>query len=374
MQKTQSTIDEFPADVIAEWRATGLLDQLIESGLIERPPASVRSMFNPHHDRRGRFATGGGGGGTFKAQRNAVEAKLEAAVDAHDFRALEKLSDRMKTFTPKPGDTIKVHHHGAIKDATVHRVNDDFSVEARLAHGAKVTVPPLSHKALIGLGVIGIGEIWGQPVTQRVFFNPYHGRDGRFAPRPAGATIIGVTPNRGPAREQLGELQPYFSTSRFKGFERHAREDAPDGVSVTGVHRCAGFWEGSLEPSAQVTVKGGSSETKAFATGLGKRYNQDGVVAFTPRKGGSQRLYRWQVSDPTLAVQALKDAGVMGATVRGNRVEVIDLFGSEGEKMAGLSTLLGHRGQVVRGDGWLWEKGTDYAATMTVMIVDTREV
>jgi hypothetical protein len=212
-------------------------------------------------------------------------------------------------------------------------------------------------------------------LVERAFFNPYHDHhSGRFAPKPGGGTQIGVTPNRGQPKGSLDEIQPYFGTTRYKGFERHAREDAPAGVKVLKTEKAGGFWEGGLEPSATVTVQRSTSKAalKDYATGLGRRYNQDGVVAFTPRKGGIQRRYRWRVNDPAAGVKALRDAGVMGATVRGNTLEVVDLFGSEGPKMKSLGTLLGHRGQITRGDGILWEKGVHYSAIMRAMVVDTR--
>lgn len=359
----------------------------------------VRAFFNPNHDRRGRFAGGPGGaaGGSFVKTRDAHAAAIERAVDADNPQALEAAAKKFVAAQPNVGDTIHVHHHGKLRKATVEQVNADFSIHARLHHnGASVKIPPPSRKTLVGLAAVGLHDVWapdGTPppklkglkpvsfptamLTQRRFFNPRHDpHSGRFAPRPGGGTSIGVTPYRGDKRSatpagqtEINKITPYMGTARYKGFEKAAHDRAAaDGVKFVSGERVGGYWEGTLEPSAALRVRGSKAATKRYALDMAKRYDQDAVAAFTPRKGGSVRRYRWKVSDnydPQGGASALKAAGAAGATIHGHSIELIDFDGSAAPVVGQLRHTLG-KGSVSRGDGALWFKGSSYAAIMIV--------
>jgi hypothetical protein len=187
---------------------------------------------------------------------------------------------------------------------------------------------------------------------------------------PAGSTEIGLTPYRGTGTA-TGE--DYYSTPRFKGFERKVQRQAKSlGLGYDGMKRARGVWAGGGEPSTVIGVRGERSQVRGFMDLMGSEFNQDAVISWERDPEGPHLKYR--STHPLLATddaieQAIakvseelpEDEQIQGAT-RGpeGHLEIIDLSGTLPRAIAALSAELEATFGYRRGRGELRFKGDNY--------------
>lgn len=151
----------------------------------------------------------------------------------------------------------------------------------------------------------------------------------------AASSEIAVTSFRGTPVKTVAETEPYFLTTRAKGFENGLDKSASDfGVKVDNIRKVAGSWEGSIEPSFSAKVKGSLEDKLAYAAQNAKKANQDAVIVFTKGEGTGVRYSFKGLASPDEALTKLHASGISGATVDGNEIRVYDLDGSLADKLA----------------------------------------
>lgn len=142
-------------------------------------------------------------------------------------------------------------------------------------------------------------------------------------------TEIAVTSFRGKPVKKVVDTLPYYETTRARGFEKRLKKSSSEfGIAVNNVKHVAGSWEGSIEPSFAVVVRGSKDAKLAYAAQNAKKMNQDAVIAFTKGKGNGAKYTFSGVSDPDKTLAMLHKNGVSGATVVGNEIWVYDIDGS----------------------------------------------
>ena len=155
---------------------------------------------------------------------------------------------------------------------------------------------------------------------------------------------LGVTSFRGRTVSTIEETRPYYNSSRAKGFEKSLTElGEQNNVSVQSVERTGGVWEGNLEPSFLVKVKGNINDVIAY---LGKtqenmRGKQDAFVAFKAGEGSGVKYVFEGVEDTNLAIRETTKAGIKGATALDKKgLIVYDVDGSLASQIKKLSKAL----------------------------------
>lgn len=96
---------------------------------------------------------------------------------------------------------------------------------------------------------------------------------------------IGITSFRGTPVRTVQETLPYYDTTRSKGFVNSLQKGAEEvGVRVETLQRAAGVWEGNVEPSFSLKVRGDENSVLRYAAEQGFKANQDAVVLFKASK------------------------------------------------------------------------------------------
>jgi hypothetical protein len=173
------------------------------------------------------------------------------------------------------------------------------------------------------------------------------GKTGRHPPAgpPAHAATLGVTPARG----DDPNVDAVYSTPKFKMFERRARAVAPTyGVTVEGMERNRGVYQGGGERSYALKVHDGEDGVRGYAADLGKSFNQDAVGSFTEDPNADGVRYQMTgLADPDaaagLAAERLGFANLAGDT--------LEFWGTSEdlEKVQGLAQELGVRADATPG-------------------------
>ena len=128
---------------------------------------------------------------------------------------------------------------------------------------------------------------------------------------------VGATSFRGRTVASIEETLPYYDSTRAKGFERSLTDLAEsNNIKVVSIERSGGLWEGKLEPSFLIKVKGTLDDVTAY---LGKtqeamRGKQDAFVAFKAGEGTGVKYAFSGVTDTNLAVKKATEMGIKGAT------------------------------------------------------------
>ena len=172
---------------------------------------------------------------------------------------------------------------------------------------------------------------------------------------------IGITSFRGKPVKTIGETAPYYTTTRAKGFENAINSTAKDfNIKIDNITRVAGSWEGSIEPSYSVVVKGSIKDKLAYAVTNAQKANQDAVILFTKGKGNGTKYSFENVKNPDKALKVLHSNGVSGATIYKNDIVVYDMDNSLSKKLKTFTSLTGNKPIKSNGKIQLIEK-KDYA-------------
>ena len=172
---------------------------------------------------------------------------------------------------------------------------------------------------------------------------------------------IGITSFRGKPVKTISETAPYYETPRAKGFENNIQKTAKDfNVSVDTVTKVAGSWEGSIEPSYSVVVKGTMKDKVAYAVTNAEKANQDAVILFTKGKGNGTKYSFENVKNPYKILKVLHSNGVSGATIYKKNIVVYDMDNSLANKLKTFTSLTGNKPTKSYGKIQLIEK-KDYA-------------
>jgi hypothetical protein len=137
-----------------------------------------------------------------------------------------------------------------------------------------------------------------------------------------------------------GDKNAFWETETGRSFLRDLdNEPAAFNLSLTRRTSVDGLWLGELEPSQQAEVRGDLPDVRRWAATIGKRYDQDAVGLFREGEGDGWR-YELQGVDRTKALPATVEHDLPGGTLRGNTLEILDLDGSDAEKVRALSEAL----------------------------------
>jgi len=159
---------------------------------------------------------------------------------------------------------------------------------------------------------------------------------------------IGITSFRGKPVKTIAQTEPYYLSTRAKGFEKALKTPAV-GVQIGDIKKVAGSWEGSIEPSFSVTTSGKLKDVMAYAVENAKKANQDAVILFK-QGAGSGAKYSFKVTkNPDAALKKLHAQGVSGATVDGKNITVYDGDGSLANAVEAFSKLIGVTPQKTNG-------------------------
>lgn len=176
-------------------------------------------------------------------------------------------------------------------------------------------------------------------------------------------TEVGITPYRGykkPVLTKTKEAEPYFNTTRAKGFETNMAELAPENnVEIQQVGHGYGVWEGALEPTYPVKAKGHLKDVASWASSLGKDYNQNSVGLFRADPKGSDVKYVLEgVKNPDKAIALLGKSGIMGATYDADTqtLRIWDSGGQLTKNIVQLARNLGSNIETVKGRAYFINK------------------
>jgi hypothetical protein len=172
---------------------------------------------------------------------------------------------------------------------------------------------------------------------------------------------VGATSFRGEPVTTISDTLPYYNTPRAKGFVNFMKDISTTyGVTVDGVKKSAGVWEGSIEPSFQAKITAPLDKVYQYAAALGRKGNQDAVILFKPGEGAGIKHIFENLPDPDGAIAKLQDAGISGGTIDGHSLIVYDLDGTLTDAVTKLSDDLGIKPTSTNGTVKLIERA-DYA-------------
>lgn len=184
-----------------------------------------------------------------------------------------------------PGGTDKHHDvDSAVKGALAHH---DIAAGVRRQGEGKIHLPPRGRRG---------------GTTPRVLHThpPEHLRV---------ETSIGVTPFYAGVHDSAG----FYDSARAKRFEKELPALAKqNGVTLDGIERVTGVWEGGAEPAYDVRAHDGKAAMAQFAGQLRSRYWQDAVMAWKPSDTGKQVSYTLPGVDMAAAQKALAVHGIEG--------------------------------------------------------------
>jgi hypothetical protein len=157
-----------------------------------------------------------------------------------------------------------------------------------------------------------------------------------------GETIdVGITPFRGTPLKTIKATLPYYNSTRAKGFQNGLKGSATsNNLTIQSVTKVAGFWEGGLEPSLLVKIKGKLKDVLKFSSENGSKVNQDSVVLFKAGKGTGTKYEFPNLANPDKALKAMENAGISGGTVANKSLIVYDGDGSLLTQLQALSKKL----------------------------------
>lgn len=114
--------------------------------------------------------------------------------------------------------------------------------------------------------------------------------------------------------------------------------------------KTTGVWKGSTEPSYAVDVQGDRDEVRNFAADLRDKWEQEGVMVFSPSKAGSHATYRFPGVDPNEALAGMEEADLPGGTIRDG--DTLEIMGDDqiAENIARLQARLGVDAEVHPGE------------------------
>lgn len=138
--------------------------------------------------------------------------------------------------------------------------------------------------------------------------------------------ILGITPFRAGEDNPLG----FYDTAKAKQFEADLQAlSTKNGVTITSADHVSGVWQGEAEPSYEVHAFDGPTSVLTMAEELRAKYNQDGVMVFTPKKavapGQDLNAVQYRISgiDTDVAQKMMGSYGFQGATTFGHQIELV---------------------------------------------------
>lgn len=140
---------------------------------------------------------------------------------------------------------------------------------------------------------------------------------------PAAPSQMFVTP----ARSERADAEAYYRSPRYRQFRADVRRQAKDlGVTIDGEAQTQGIWSDTPEPSATYTLHDGEAIDR-LAARIGRHWNQDAVLNFTPDDDGPDAEWHFQdagrANDSKAILKAAEDNGLFGATRNGSDIVVI---------------------------------------------------
>src|SRR3990167_7820997 len=165
---------------------------------------------------------------------------------------------------------------------------------------------------------------------------------------------IGITSFRGTPVTTIAETTNYFNTPRAKGFVNSLNTTNKSfNVKVPNIHKTAGVWQGSIEPSFSVNITGSKMAIRAYAALHGYKGNQDSVALFTSKPTGMGSKYIFKnINEPDQAIQTLKNHGIDGATYNPTEKSlfIYDLDGSLNKNVIEYGRTIKSIPQIIRGN------------------------
>lgn len=135
-----------------------------------------------------------------------------------------------------------------------------------------------------------------------------------------GVTAYYKTDDPSYPRKRFKAAKALFDESKWQAkwgrFEADIdRLAAEHGVTVVGRQRTVGVYEGEFEPSYSIEVTGSTDAVEAYNAALGRKWNQDAVVGFTPDpEGDDANIELDGLTNQNEVLRSLKTLGVDGAT------------------------------------------------------------
>lgn len=132
---------------------------------------------------------------------------------------------------------------------------------------------------------------------------------------------IGVTPFRSGEDEPIG----FYESDKYGQFVNDVHDSAGSyGVTVDGLDRVTGVWEGDTEPSVSLRIHDGETGVRAYAANLGNAYNQDGVLIFGDHAAGDVMATFQSAYPQDVTTAAMAKAGLPGGRFTADgRLQVI---------------------------------------------------
>lgn len=148
---------------------------------------------------------------------------------------------------------------------------------------------------------------------------------------------VGVTPFR-PGDEASG----FHASPKVQEFITAMSDAATKhGVTITDHRPVTGVWLGETEPAFAVDARDGEDGVLRWAEDLRAQYDQDGVYMFAPDPDGDFGSFTFDGIDKDEAIKAMREIGVDGGRVVGDKQLEVWAHESEGEKMVALAERLG---------------------------------
>jgi hypothetical protein len=190
-----------------------------------------------------------------------------------------------------------------------------------------------------------------------------HPRDtaGRFTR--SGQFEVGISPFRGPGLATLRDVVSFYSSPRYAAFQEGLEREAWESdVDIEELDFSAGLWEGKLEPSAVVSVKGDAGAVTRWAGTHARHFDQEAVAVFERDPNGDDvdvRVRGRAHEDDVLA--AVEEHGLGGVSVTRDGFELWAPAGSVEEHKAEQAAVeLGENYELIRGNLTFLTEGVNY--------------
>lgn len=128
---------------------------------------------------------------------------------------------------------------------------------------------------------------------------------------------VGVTPFRAATDDPVG----FYESDKYGQFVGDVHDSAASyGVTVDGLDKVTGVWQGETEPSVSLRIHDGEKGVRAYSANLANAYNQDGVLIFGDHAAGDVMATFQSALPQADTTAAMARAGIDGGrfTADGN--------------------------------------------------------
>ena len=147
----------------------------------------------------------------------------------------------------------------------------------------------------------------------------------------------------GPTMHYGKDTKFYYRTKQGRKFAGQLRTSVPFwDLHEPTIRHATGVWEGDMEPSYWVELKGDTTDAIPWAAAQGRLGDQNAVMLFKEDAAAPGRMYTLKgINDVTEALADMKKLGISGGSFLGNELRIVDPDGSMERDVTSLASMVG---------------------------------